>query len=85
MTNAKKPIPECKSRREMAAWFDTHDMTEYDFKPVRLRCAKNLSEPLSIRLDSSTLEGLREIAHKKGIGPTTLARMWIKEHVSAAR
>lgn len=75
MTNAKKPIPECKSRQEMAAWFDTHDMTEYDFKPVRLRSAKNLSEPLSIRLDPSTLESLREIAHKKGIGPTTLARM----------
>ena len=85
MTNAKKPVPDFKNRQEMAEWFDTHDMTEYDFKPVRVRFAKNLSEPLNIRLDPESMTELRTIAHNKGIGPTTLARMWIKEHLSAAR
>jgi predicted DNA binding CopG/RHH family protein len=84
MTNAKKPIPDFKNRQEMAEWFDTHDMTEYDFKPVKVRFAKNLSAGLNIRLDPHSLEQLRTVAHEKGIGPTTLVRMWVMEHLKAA-
>jgi hypothetical protein len=85
MTNAKKSIPDFKNRQEMAEWFDTHDMTEYDFKPVRVRFAKNLSIGLNIRLDPDSYTQLRTIATKKGIGPTTLARTWISERLSAIR
>ncbi|HEY7419225.1 MAG TPA: CopG family antitoxin [Ktedonobacteraceae bacterium] len=85
MTNTKKPIPDFTSRQEMAEWFDTHEMTDYDFKPVRVRFSKNLSMGLNIRLDPDSFAKLRTVASKKGIGPTTLARMWIKEHLSAAR
>jgi predicted DNA binding CopG/RHH family protein len=84
MTKAKKPIPDFKNRQEMAEWFDTHDMTEYDFQPVKVRFAKNLSAGLNIRLDPASLHKLRTMAHKKGIGPTTQARMWIMEHLNAA-
>lgn len=66
MTNSKKPLPDFKCRQEMAEWFDSHDMSEYDFEPVRARFAKNLSEPLNIRLDPASLEQLRTGAHKKG-------------------
>ncbi|HVC36030.1 MAG TPA: CopG family antitoxin [Candidatus Dormibacteraeota bacterium] len=85
MTNAKKPIPDFKNRQEMAEWFDAHDMTEYDFKPSRVRFAKNLSVGLNIRLDPDSYARLRTVASKKGIGPTTLARAWINEHLSATR
>jgi hypothetical protein len=76
-------IPEFKNREEEAEWFDTHDMADYqdEFKTVKVRFAKNLSEGLNIRLDKETLARLREIAHEKGIGPTTLARMWVLEHL----
>ena len=76
-------IPEFKSREEMAEWFDTHDMADYqdEFKTVRAKFAKNLSEGLNVRLDPETLDKLRHIAKEKGIGPTTLARMWIMEHL----
>src|SRR5258708_39613213 len=75
-------IPDFSSREEEAAWFDTHDLADYqdEFKPVEVRFAKNLSEGLNIRLDKPTLAKLREVAHAKGIGPTTLARMWLLEH-----
>jgi predicted DNA binding CopG/RHH family protein len=84
--NEKQPasrIPEFRSRAEEAEWFDTHDMADYqdEFKTVKVRFAKNLSEGLNIRLDKETLTKLREIAHEKGIGPTTLARMWVLEHL----
>ncbi len=82
-TATKKTIPDFASREEMAEWFDTHDMADYwdELKPVKVRFAKKLSEGLNIRLDPETLTKLREVAHEKGIGPTTLARVWIMEHL----
>ncbi len=84
MTKNKKSIPAFKNREEEARFFDTHDMADYqnEFKTVRARFANNLSEGITIRLDSKTLSELRSSAKKKGIGPTTLARMWVLEHLS---
>ncbi len=78
----KGHLPVFKSRAEEAKFWDTHDFTDYpdEFKPVQVRFAKRLSHALAIRFDSETLEQLRVRARKKGIGPTTLARMWILEH-----
>jgi len=86
MTTQKSRIPAFKNRQEMAEWFDTHDLADYqdEFKTVQVRFAKNLSAGLNIRLDQDSLKQLRAVAHEKGIGPTTLARMWIKEHLKAA-
>ena len=85
MTAHNNQIPEFKNRDEEAAWFETHmeDVWE-EAKPVKVRFAKNLSAGLNVRLDPESLEQLRTIAHEKGIGPTTLARMWIKEHLSTS-
>jgi len=85
---ATKPrIPEFASRQEMAEWFDTHDTADFEdeFTPVKVRFAKNLSEPLTVRLDPETLTELRARAKAKGIGPTTLARMWLLEHLQQER
>jgi len=70
----------------MAGWFDTHDLADYqdEFKTVQVRFAKNLSAGLNIRLDPDNLAQLRTVAHEKCIGPTTLARMWVIEHLKAA-
>jgi hypothetical protein len=83
----KSRIPEFSSIEEEAAFWDTHDTTDFEdeFKTVKVRMAKNLSEGLTIRLDKDTLEQLRTQAHEKGIGPTTLARMWILEHLRQKR
>jgi hypothetical protein len=83
----KEPIPEFRSREEEARFWDTHDMADYwdDFKPVKVRFAKNLSEGLHIRLDPQTMNQLRSEAADKGVGPTTLARMWIKERLQGKR
>jgi hypothetical protein len=79
-TRNKKAIPDFASRAEMAAWFDTHDMADYwdQLKPVK---AGRLSSGINIRLDQETLEKLRSEAAEKGVGPTTLARMWIIERL----
>jgi predicted DNA binding CopG/RHH family protein len=86
-TTTKKCIPEFASIEEEAAFWDTHSTTDYEdeFKPVRVRFAKKLSEGLTIRLDPDTLEKVRAEAHERGIGATTLIRMWVLEHVKQHR
>ena len=42
-----------------------------------------LDEKLTLRLDQSDRAALTKFAKRKGIGPSTLARMWIKEHLEA--
>lgn len=83
MTQKQKSIPEFKNREEEARWFETNDMADYqhEFKTVKAKFAKNLSEGITIRFDEPTLTKIRKIAHEKGLGPTTLARMWILEHL----
>lgn len=80
---ARNRIPEFANREEEAGFFDTHDMADYqdEFKTVRARFAKNLSEGITIRFDPEALLKLRTRAQKRGIGPTTLARMWILERL----
>ncbi len=82
-TATKKRIPEFANIEEEAAFWDTHSTADYEdeFKPVPVRFAKNLSEGLTIRLDPETLEKVRAEAHERGIGATTLIRMWVLEHV----
>ena len=79
----KSWIPAFKSIEEEAEWFDTHDLGDYqdEFKTVKVRFAKNLSEGVTVRFDPVTSNKLRVEAHQKGIGPTTLIRMWVLERL----
>ena len=79
-------IPEFSSRDEEAEWFDSHDMADYqdEFKTVKARFAKNLSQPLSIRFAPEVIAELRSQAKEKGVGPTTLVRMWVMERLREA-
>lgn len=82
----KDPIPGKEaSRDEVAAFWDTHSAADYwdELRPIKVRVAKNLSEGITIRFDEKTLSRLRNKAEKKGIGPTTLARMWILDRLAS--
>jgi hypothetical protein len=76
-------IPEFKNYEEEAKWWETHNLADYqdEFETVKAKFAKNLSEGITIRFDKLTLNKIREVAHEKGLGPTTLARMWILENL----
>jgi|GEM_PF-6666596 len=43
--------------------------------------SKGLDVTMAVRFDQQTANALRRIARKKGIGPTTLIRMWILERL----
>jgi hypothetical protein len=75
---------------------DTTDF-QHLFKPVRIKIGGELAEQiasqreeservelaekLTLRLDRADRAALTKFAKRKGVGPSTLARMWIKEHL----
>lgn len=77
----KKQIPKFNNLEEEAAFWDTHSAADYweEMKPVninfKLKQSGDYSKVLSVRLDEETYTRINEEARKKGIGPTTLARM----------
>lgn len=76
-------IPAFSSIEEEAAFWDTHSLADYweEFKSVEALFAKNLSQGITIRLDPATLSQVRALAKTKGMGPTTLIRMWVLERL----
>src|SRR5215471_8194617 len=85
----KSRIPTFKTIEEEAAFWDTHSSEEFadeltpveqvQFVPARSKKA------LTVRFDEETFEELTREAREKGIGPSTLARMLILEHLRARR
>ena len=81
----KSRIPDFKSREEEAKFWDSNSMADYwdEMKPVSVRFAQNLSDTLNVRFEPEDVVKIRRKAQKKGIGPTTLIRMWVREHLYA--
>jgi hypothetical protein len=82
-TPAHGRIPAFQNIEEEAAFWDTHSFADFDdeLTPVKVRVNKNLSAPLSVRLDPQDRAEIVRQAQAKGVGPSTLIRMWVKEHL----
>lgn len=82
-TGAHGRIPSFNSVEEEAEFWDTHDFTDYaaESTPVEVTIGGDLAERLTLRLDQADREKLALRAKRLGVGPSTLARMWIKEQL----
>ncbi len=80
----RSKVPRFKTVEEEAAFWDTHSPLDYpdDFQPVATSVERPLEHILGVRLDAKTVEKLAAIGRKKGIGPSTLARIWIMEQIA---
>ena len=80
--NTIKPIEPFKSLEEEANFWDSHSAVDQinDGTLVGFRQA-NKTHTITIRFEPKHLQVLREEAFQRGIGPTTLARMWILEQL----
>jgi CopG antitoxin of type II toxin-antitoxin system len=76
-------IPDFATKEEEAAWWDSHSITDYldELEPVQVRFAKNLSDPIAVRLDPGDRAELSRQAKELGIGPSTLIRMLVRERL----
>jgi len=82
-TEASGRIPAFHSIEEEAAFWDTHDFTDYleESSPTRIEVGYELAERITLRLDEADRRELTERAREIGVGPSTLARMWLKERL----
>jgi predicted DNA binding CopG/RHH family protein len=95
LRSAKAPLPEFRSDKEAAEYFETHSVADvWDELPagkqskpspalaksVRERHARAKS-PISIRLVPEQIESAKKIAAAKSVGYQTQLRMWIAEGI----
>ncbi len=84
----KSQIPHFKTIEEEAEFWDTHNLTEFEneledmtgqVQFVERRAPA--SKAITVRLDERAMATLNKKAKEQGIGPSTLVRMWIQEHL----
>ncbi len=79
---AIKPISPFATVEEEAEFWDSHSAVDEIDKGTLVGFHINRkSGSLTIRFQPEDIQRIREEANQKGIGPTTLARMWILEHL----
>lgn len=79
-----KPMKPFKTLEEEANFWDKHDAIDVLGKRIKVgfhRASK--SETLTIRFETNDIQKLQQLAYNQGIGPTTLARIWIKEKLQS--
>lgn len=75
-----KPSKPFKSLEEEANFWDSHDAVEVFGKDLKVGFHRvNKTDTLTIRFQPEHIQVLKEQALQMGIGPTTLARMWLME------
>ena len=81
--HTKNSIPAFRSQEEEAAWFDSHDISEYwdELTPVEVdfQLEKPKEENIVVRVQKPIKERLEKIARRKGLNISSLTRMWIME------
>jgi len=82
-TPAYGRIPAFQNIEEEAEFWDTHSTSDFpdEWTPVEVTVSLELAERLTLRLEKADRDALARYAKKKGIGSSTLARMWVKEHL----
>jgi predicted DNA binding CopG/RHH family protein len=81
-TGRMTPMPSFTTLEEEADYWDTHSpVDEIDEHTVVAVHRGQKTETLTIRFDPQDLAELRAQADQRGLGPTTLVRMWVLEHL----
>lgn len=86
MNYKPKPIKPFKTLDEEAAFWDTHDVSALFKNPKTPLSALPLlesekNEVITLRIQKSVKERIAQLARSQGINLTTLARMWLIEHL----
>jgi len=86
-TEAHGSIPAFTSYEEEAAFWDSHDFTDFkdETRPVKVRATRGLSDPVQVRFDTETNRELEAQARTRGVKKSTLIRMWVLERLQEER
>jgi len=79
-------LPQFANEHEEAEFWNTHDATDFldesETVEVTFRDARPPKKQISLRLETETIDSLKEVAGQKGIGYQTLIRMWVVERLA---
>ena len=84
-TLEKGRLPQIDSIEELARFWDTHDLTDFEVdleevtKPVFVRAKGRV---VTVSLKANEAQRLKRIASSKGVKDTTLLRQWIIERLN---
>lgn len=78
-------IPQSDSIQELAHFWDTHDLTDFEDQ------LEEVSEPVferegvvKVHLEPGQIEALNDIAKSKGVGAADLIREWVLEKIQVS-
>lgn len=82
-TEAHGRIPAFHSIEEEAAFWDTHDFTDFmeESTPVRVTVSDEFARRLTLRLSRDARAALVRHAKASGIAPATLAETWLEDRL----
>ncbi|MCA9444351.1 MAG: hypothetical protein H6751_05980 [Candidatus Omnitrophica bacterium] len=80
-------IPQTDSIEELARFWDTHDLTEFeeDFEEVSERVFERKTDPvIRLQLTPDQASILHRLAESRGVDDGTLVREWVEEKLRAS-
>ena len=84
--NTDNKIPQTDSIQELAKFWDSHDLTDFEGQ------LEEVKEPVferdalvEIRLQSVEIEAVKQVAKEKGINHAELIREWVLEKIPATQ
>jgi len=85
MVKMKLPDMTNWSNEQIAEFWTTYSASDFEdqLEEIELNVNAPIKEQVTFRLDSEDIQVIKRMANKKGIGHTTLIRMWIKEKLES--
>ena len=80
----KVKIPEFKTIEEMARFWDSHDITDFEDQLTEVKepiFQKMKSRIISFKLDSEQYEKLKKIADQKKLNTVSLVNQWVTKQI----
>ncbi|HLG17437.1 MAG TPA: CopG family antitoxin [Blastocatellia bacterium] len=86
MARSKSSLSKAGSYKEIAEFWDTHDLAEYwdQTKPVEFEVDIQ-SEATYYPVESALSKKIRTVAKKRGVSPEALLNVWVKEKLEEKR
>lgn len=89
MSTKKKRLPDMSdwTAKQIHEFWKTHSSADYweETEEVEVEMRRRPRQPVSVKLSEEDVEILKQIAAEKGMGYTTLLRVWIKEKLHAVK
>lgn len=85
---SSKQIPQTDSLEELAQFWDSHDLTEFEGQLVEVSepvFERKPSTTISLRLEPEEAEAVARIAHDRGVERSELLREWVLEGLEGHR